>query len=85
MGHDVLTTQDAGNANCGMADEDVLEFCKNEQRIILTLNRKHFITLHRKDSGHCGIIVCTYDNDFLALAIRSTRRWMMKEILQENS
>jgi hypothetical protein len=57
LGHDVLTT------------EEVLAFANGEQRILLTINRKHFIRLHQLQPHHYGIIVCTFDLDFTALAI----------------
>jgi predicted nuclease of predicted toxin-antitoxin system len=47
MGHDVLTTYEAGNAGQSMSDEAVLAFAFSLDRAILTLNRKHFIGLHK--------------------------------------
>ena len=70
LGHDVLTSLKAGNANLGIPDEDVLSFAKQENRILITFNRKHFIRLHKLDPIHAGIIVCTEDADFHALASR---------------
>lgn len=70
LGHDVLTVQEAGHANQSLSDEAVWEFARTEGRMLLTLNRKHFIKLHREQRGHCGIIVCTVDPDFAALAQR---------------
>jgi hypothetical protein len=37
---------------------------------VLTLNRKHFFRLHRLRPDHSGIVACTYDPDFIALANR---------------
>jgi Domain of unknown function (DUF5615) len=70
LGHDVLTTLEAGNANQGISDEEVLEFAKAKNRIVLTFNRKHFIRLHRHNPNHAGIMVCTEDKDPVALANR---------------
>jgi hypothetical protein len=70
LGHDVLTVQEAGNAGQGVPDESVLQFAKDNGRSLLTLNRKHFIALHRASAGHFGIIVCTVDRDSHALAHR---------------
>ena len=64
LGHDVLTSRDAGKANRFVPDEDVLDFAKQEKRILLTHNRKHFFRLHRLDPRHPGIIACTYNPDF---------------------
>jgi len=70
LGHDVLTSFEAGNANQGIPDEEVLRFANKRMRILLTLNRKHFIKRHQQSQLHSGIVVCTFDPDFKALAIR---------------
>ena len=70
QGHDVLTTGEAGQANRKIPDEAVLAYAIQENRILLTFNRKHFIRLHRINPAHTGIIVCTEDPDFAALAER---------------
>ena len=70
VGHDVLTTADSGRAGQAIPDADVLAFAVAEQRIVLTLNRRHFIRLHQTTPGHAGIVVCTFDPDFAALAQR---------------
>jgi hypothetical protein len=70
LGHDVLTTQDAGRANQALPDSDVLAFAVSENRAVLTLNRLHFIRLHKNKSNHAGIIVCTFDPDFEGQADR---------------
>ena len=70
MGHDVLTVQEAGNANLGIPDEDVLAFAISDNRAVITLNRQDFIRLHRTNSEHFGIIVCTNDTDRPRMATR---------------
>jgi len=70
MGHDVVTVQEAGNANLGIPDEDVLTFAIRDQHAVVTLNRQDFIQLHRASSDHCGIIICTNDPDRTRLATR---------------
>jgi hypothetical protein len=70
LGHDVLTIQDTGRADQAMADDKVLEFATAENRAVLTLNRRHFIGLHRASPAHAGIIVCTVDPDFAGQAER---------------
>jgi len=57
MGHDVLTSHEAGNANQRIPDSAVLEFAAKSGRILLTLNRRDFIALHQKAPEHCGLIV----------------------------
>ena len=70
LGHDLLTIQETGKANQAMSDEDVLAFANKKQRILLTLNRRHFIKLHNKRQPHAGILACTFDPDFSAFARR---------------
>jgi len=66
----VLTTLDAGNAGQSISDEAVLAFAREQTRILVTFNRKHFIQLHQQQPDHAGIIICTVDADFDALAQR---------------
>lgn len=61
LGHDVLTVQEASNANLGIPDEDVLAFAVTNERAVLTLNRIDFIRLHASQPNHAGIIVCKDD------------------------
>lgn len=63
LGHDILTTFEAGNANQSISDEEVLMFAINHERAILTLNRRHFMRLHLQNPSHFGIIVCTQDEN----------------------
>jgi Domain of unknown function (DUF5615) len=70
LGHDVLTTAESGRADQALPDADVLAFAMMEQRIVVTLNRRHFIRLHHTAPAHAGIVVCTFDPDFTALAQR---------------
>ena len=79
LGHDVLTALEAGNANQSIPDENVLEFAKQENRILLTFNRQDFIKLHYHFSNHKGIIICSLDPDAEGQADR-----IHKAILQEN-
>ncbi|MGE0610161.1 MAG: DUF5615 family PIN-like protein [Pirellulales bacterium] len=69
-GHDVLTVLEAGKADQAISDDEVLKFAASLGRAVLTLNRKHFIRLHREQPLHAGIIVCTYDPDFAGQAAR---------------
>ena len=70
LGHDVVTIQETGKANLSVPDVDALAFTVSDNRIFVTLNRLHFIRLHRKIPKHKGIIVCSLDPDFSALADR---------------
>ncbi|HLJ56235.1 MAG TPA: DUF5615 family PIN-like protein [Chthonomonadaceae bacterium] len=64
LGHDVLTTHDAGKYGQAIPDADVLAFARSEERAVLTHNRKRFIRLHTEAPDHAGIIVCPFDADF---------------------
>jgi predicted nuclease of predicted toxin-antitoxin system len=70
LGHDVMTVQESGLGGQAVTDESVMRFAIRERRAVVTLNRRHFVRLHEENPGHAGIIVCTADKDFLALAAR---------------
>ncbi|MDB6167705.1 MAG: hypothetical protein JWM88_569 [Verrucomicrobia bacterium] len=64
LGHDVLTSREAGNADRGVPDEEVLAFATAQGRAVITHNRKHFFRLHTATGGqHAGIVACTFDPD----------------------
>lgn len=70
LGHDILTAYEAGQTSQGIEDAAVLAFATAVARAVLTFNRRHFIRLHAEVSSHAGIIVCTRDDDVVALANR---------------
>jgi len=71
LGHDVLTSLDAGRANQSIPDDEVLQFATSMNRVLLTLNRRDFIRLDRDAGGqHAGIVVCTQDSDYAGQAQR---------------
>ena len=70
LGHDVLTVTEAGQANQRIEDEDVLAFAVTQGRAVLTFNRRDFRRLHRRNQAHAGIVICTWDQDGIALAGR---------------
>jgi len=70
LGHDVLTSSEAGKANQKITDEDVVWFAISKQRAVLTLNRRDFIRLHKGNDQHYGIVVCVEDLDYGRLADR---------------
>jgi hypothetical protein len=69
-GHDVLTAQEAGQAQKGIPDAGVLAHAVGLDRAVLTHNRRHFIGLHFRVRQHSGIIVCTRDPDTSAVGQR---------------
>jgi hypothetical protein len=70
LGHEVLTIHETGQAGRALPDGAVLEAACRENRAIITINRRHFVRLHRDKPDHCGMVVCTFDPDFSALARR---------------
>ena len=70
FGHDVLTSAEAGNAGRAVPDEEVLAFAAADRRILLTLNRRHFVRLRQMTPDHSGLLVCTFDPDFAGQAER---------------
>lgn len=70
LGHDVLTTLDAGRANQRIADADQVVFATSLGRAVLTRNRKDYIKLHKRSSQHAGIVSITDDTDFDGQASR---------------
>jgi hypothetical protein len=70
LGHDVLTAQDDGRANQKIPDPDVLVRATALGRTVLTNDRDDYHHLHAADPNHAGIITCTRDPDFSAVADR---------------
>ncbi|MBX2865267.1 MAG: DUF5615 family PIN-like protein [Leptolyngbyaceae cyanobacterium MAG.088] len=64
LGYDVLTSYDAGQANQGIPDENVLAYATENNRVVITLNRQDFIDLHRSSENHNGIIICKDDRNY---------------------
>lgn len=83
LGHDVLTVQEAGQANQRIPDETVLAFATRQNRALLTVNRADFIKLHKQSSDHAGIIVCTEDIDRTRLTQRIHQAINEKQTLEK--
>ena len=73
LGHDVLTTHDVGRSNQGIEDDAVLRYAIDTERCLITINRRDFMRLHRAVPIHGGIIVCTENRDYAAMARRIDR------------
>lgn len=82
LGYDVLTVQEAGNANQRIPDDQVLMFAISQERSILTINRIDFIRLHRHDDNHFGIVVCTNNRNWEQFAERIDGTVRAEESLQ---
>ncbi|WP_008315195.1 DUF5615 family PIN-like protein [Leptolyngbya sp. PCC 6406] len=76
LGHDVLTVQEAGSANQGIPDDQVLTFATQQNRAVLTLNRRDFIHLHQQTTTHAGFVVCKIDQRIFRVPTQSgTNLW----------
>lgn len=60
LGHDVLTVRQTNVSKSGDAtpDELVLQFAAQQQRIVLTRNRRDYRRLHLENARHAGILCC---------------------------
>lgn len=81
LGYDVLTVQETGKADQAWPDSEVLAFAAHDNRVLLTLNRLHFIRLHSEQPAHAGIVVCTFDPNFNAQAERIHRSLVSRDSL----
>lgn len=70
LGHDVLMMRESGHSGRAVPDPEVLDFATANERAVVTHNRRHFIKLHSERPTHAGIVVCTVDANFEALARR---------------
>ena len=70
LGHDVLTAFEDSRANKKISDEKVIERVVKLNRILLTIDRHDFKRLHQINSDHAGVVICTFDADFVGQAGR---------------
>src|SRR5438874_984291 len=70
LGHDLVTTLEAGKATQGIPDEDLLAHATLLGRAVPTNNRRDFHQLHQRLPYHAGIITYTDDPHRQALAQR---------------
>ena len=68
FGYDILTSYQAGQANQGIPDEEVLVYATANQRSVVTFNRDDFVALHHSGIDHAGIVICKDDRDYLGQA-----------------
>ncbi|MEB3231496.1 MAG: DUF5615 family PIN-like protein [Leptolyngbyaceae bacterium] len=81
LGHNVLTSYDAGQANQGIPDDQVLAFAQQEHRTVITLNRDDFLKLHRSGIQHSGIIICKSDRDYFG-QVQALHTYLQNQNLQ---
>ena len=70
LGHDCLMALEDERANQKITDDKVLERATEFERAVLTVNRIDFKRLHNTNSEHAGIVICTFDADFIGQANR---------------
>jgi len=73
LGHDVLTALEDERANQKISDEKVLERATGLGRAVLTINRIDFRRLHNTNQNHSGIVICTFDANFIGQAKELTQ------------
>lgn len=64
LGHTVITSYEARQANQAIPDNEVLNYATRNNLIVITFNRDDFIELHNNGVQHSGIIVCKTDRDY---------------------
>lgn len=64
LGHTVITSYDAGQANQSIPDHEVLDYATQNNLAVITFNKDDFIELHNSGIQHSGIIVCKTDRDY---------------------
>lgn len=82
LGHDVLTSYDAGNANQRIPDDRVLAEATLADRCVITFNRDDFLKLHRSGFQHSGIVVCKDDRNRLGQALALHEYLITQQTLQ---
>lgn len=70
LGKDCLTAFEDGRANQRVSDAEVLQRATELNRTVLTINRLDFKRLHSVNPEHYGIVICTFDPDFIGQAER---------------
>jgi hypothetical protein len=61
-----MGAEESLSARCGRAIVQVWVLLRRtqENRAVLTLNRRDFMKLHKRSPAHGGIIACTTDADY---------------------
>lgn len=64
LGHTVITSYEAGQANKKIPDDEVLNYATRNNLVVITFNQDDFIELHNNVIQHSGIIICKTDRDY---------------------
>lgn len=70
LGHDVLMAREAGRADLGIGDPDVLTWATQQGRAVLTINNWDYRKQHLRGQKHAGVVSITDDRDEAAQAAR---------------
>jgi hypothetical protein len=70
LSHDVISLEETGTVSHESADEDILNAAIVVNRSLLTLDYQSFARLLPACAHHPGVIVCTFDPDFVGMANR---------------
>jgi predicted nuclease of predicted toxin-antitoxin system len=63
LGHTVITSYDAGQANQAISDNEVLNYATQNNLAVITFNRDDFIELHNQSIKHSEILICKTNRD----------------------
>ena len=64
LGHTLITSYDAGQANQNIPDREVLAYATRNNLALITFNRDDFIELHNTGIKHSEITSCKTDRDY---------------------
>ena len=74
LGHDILGLEETGRLSRWSSDNEVLAVARDTGRVLLTLDHKSFTKSFTYQtfphSPHPGVIICTFDRNFVGLANR---------------
>ncbi len=74
-GHDVMTVRESGKADQAVPDEEIPDLAAGEDRAVLTLNRKHFVRLHKERPNTRASSYAPSIRTSSGRLIESTTRW----------
>ena len=64
LGHTVVTSYEAGQANQAVPDREVLNYATRNNLTLITFNRDDFIKLHNAGIKHSGIVIYKTDRNY---------------------
>jgi hypothetical protein len=70
LGHDIVGLEETGRLSRWSRDDEILEVARDSRRALLTLDHRSFTHQVFHHTSHSGIIICTFDPNFIGLAHR---------------